>query len=128
MLHTVKAHDAAETILAEGVDLETALDVHEQAGGHATIYGPDGAELCMVEAGIAGGAGACECRMCRARSTPTKNAPLDLLNAYAPPPYDAPLLLGTHTQPQVPLLRKDGTVDVGSLAPWARTLWNERNP
>ena len=42
--YTVKAHDAAETVLAEHVGMSEALDVHEAAGGHATIYDDDDGE------------------------------------------------------------------------------------
>lgn len=63
---TVRAHDAAETVLVEHVDMPAALEAHEAANGHATIYDDsDGqparmAEYCHM--------GACECHRCEQKS------------------------------------------------------------
>jgi hypothetical protein len=60
--YTVRAHDAAEKVLASGVDMGAALDAHEAAQGHATIYDDaDNMPACMA---AYGNMGACECHRC----------------------------------------------------------------
>jgi hypothetical protein len=62
---TVRAQGAAETILADHVDMSRALDAHETHQGRATIYDDsDGEPACMAEYG---NMGACECHRCAAK-------------------------------------------------------------
>ncbi len=62
---TVRAHDSAETVLAEHVDMVRALNVHEEQQGRATICDDaDGKPACMAEYG---NMGACECYRCAAK-------------------------------------------------------------